>query len=85
MMYPMSASTMTTPMILATTIDRISFVDALRGLLYGPNRSDETVGSIPLLLVPHRPGRSEPRRVKRQDKNYLPLNCTRDEARRNAA
>lgn len=65
----------------AAPIGRISFVDALRWLLYCPLELE----SMPLLVVPHRPGRFEPRRRKRQDKNYLPLNCSREEARRKAA
>jgi len=89
-----------------TTIDRISFVDTLRWLIYSPTQPTPMRPTpmrptpmrptpmqptpmqptpVRLMQSPHRPGRSEPRRLKRQDKNYLPLNCSRAEARRKAA
>lgn len=65
----------------ALPIGRISFADALCCLLYASARGEPT----PLLRVPHRPWRTEPRRLKRQDKNYLPLTCPRAQATRKAA
>jgi hypothetical protein len=64
-----------------TSIARISFADALRCLLYGAAEP----GNTRLLHTPHRPGRTEPRRRKKQDKNYVPLTCPRSEARKKAA
>ena len=58
-------------------IDRISFKDALRWLLYEP-----TACSLPPLLThPHRPDRLEPRVVKRRNKHYPLLTRPRPELR----
>ena len=49
--------------------DRISFIDALRWLrTYSPGRE-----LIELIINPHRPGRVEPRKVKRRPKQYSRL------------
>ena len=60
-------------------VDRISFIDAVRWLaqaVYG--------GDMRLLLelVPDRPGRFEPRAVKRRPKEYDRLNKPRDVLRK---
>ena len=64
-------------------VERLSFIDALRWLaeaVYGPVE-------LKLRLVPHRPGRIEPRAVKRQPKEYDRLTkprhqyCNRREAK----
>ncbi len=60
---------------------RVSFADTLNLLLLG----HADLGVAHARVNPERPGRSEPRRLKRQNKNYLPLNCSRAEARRKAA
>jgi len=60
------------------SIDRISFIDAVRWLLYAP-----TASALPHLLTPpHRPDRLEPRAVKRRSKHYSLLNRPRDELRK---
>jgi hypothetical protein len=52
---------------------RISFVDALRWLLHaGPNTR-----LTPLIVLPERPGRCEPRVRKRRPKNYPPMSRPR--------
>jgi hypothetical protein len=59
-------------------VDRISFIDAVRWLadaVYGPTE-------LKLRLVPHRPGRYEPRAVKRRPKEYNRLNQPRDVLRK---
>jgi len=58
-------------------LDRISFVDALRWLC------DARDGDSPVKLIvnPHRPGRIEPRAVKRRRKQYDLLNRPRNELR----
>jgi hypothetical protein len=59
-------------------VERISFVDALRWLA-GP-ASD---GELPEFVVnPDRPGRVEPRVVKRRPKNYMRMTRTRAEWRK---
>lgn len=59
-------------------VDRISFADTLYWLRHaGPNDP-----LPPLLLVPYRPGRTEPRAVKRRRKEYDLLNRPRDQLRR---
>ena len=59
-------------------IDRISFIDALRWLLYEP-----TASSIPQLVTqPTRPDRYEPRVVKRRSKHYPLLTRPRPEMRK---
>jgi len=59
-------------------IDRISFIDALRWLLYEP-----TASSIPPLIIqPHRSDRLEPRVVKRRSKHYPLLTRPRPEMRK---
>jgi|CXWL01.1.fsa_nt_gi hypothetical protein len=58
--------------------DRISFIDALRWLAHAP--PDEP---LPALVVnPHRPGRLEPRAVKRRPKEYDRVNKPRAEMRK---
>jgi hypothetical protein len=59
-------------------VDRISFIDAVRWLadaIHG-------VPELKLRLVPHRPGRFEPRAVKRRPKEYDRLNRPRDVLRK---
>lgn len=54
-------------------VARISFIDAVRWLadaIHG-------VTELELQLIPHRPGRSEPRAVKRRPKQYARLNQPR--------
>jgi hypothetical protein len=61
-------------------IERLSFIDAVRWLaeaVYGPME-------LKLRLVPHRPGRFEPRAVKRRPKEYDRLNKPRDVFRKHA-
>ncbi len=55
-------------------IDRISFIDAVRWL------ADAIYGAVELKLrlVPNRPGRFEPRAVKRRPKEYDRLNQPRE-------
>jgi hypothetical protein len=60
---------------------RISFADTLHFLLLG---ADEP-SLAQITINPYRPGRFEPRRLKRQNKHYLPLNCFRAQARNYAA
>lgn len=58
--------------------DRISFIDALRWLTHTP--PDE---ALPALVVnPNRPGRLEPRAVKRRPKEYDRINKPRAEIRK---
>lgn len=59
-------------------VDRISFIDAVRWL------ADAVHGATPLKLrlVPYRPGRYEPRAVKRRPKEYDRLNQPRDVLRK---
>jgi IS4 transposase len=54
-------------------MDRISFIDALRWLAEAVQGPVE----LKLRLVPHRPGRLEPRAVKRRPKQYNRLNQPR--------
>jgi len=54
--------------------DRISFIDALRWL---QNANAETK-LIDLIINPYRPGRFEPRAIKRRPKQYALLNQPRD-------
>jgi|SoiMethySBSTD1v2_1073268.scaffolds.fasta_scaffold483313_1 DDE family transposase len=61
-------------------IERLSFIDAVRWLaeaVYAPTE-------LKLRLVPHRPGRIEPRAVKRRPKQYDRLNRPRDDFRKYA-
>jgi hypothetical protein len=61
-------------------VERLSFIDAVRWLaeaVYGPVE-------LKLRLVPDRPGRIEPRAVKRRPKEYDRLNRSRDVLRKNA-
>jgi hypothetical protein len=55
-------------------VARISFIDALRWLAEAAYRITE----LRLRLVPYRPGRFEPRAVKRRPKEYHRLNQPRD-------
>jgi putative transposase len=60
------------------SIDRVSFIDAVRWLadaVHGPTE-------LKLRLVPYRPGRYEPRAVKRRAKPYKYLNRLRDVLRK---
>ena len=59
---------------------RISFADTLHFLVLG----SATLSMEVIKINPQRPGRFEPRRLKRQNKNYLPLNCSRADARKKA-
>jgi hypothetical protein len=61
---------------------QVSFADTLQWLLLAGGGDDHLRW---ILINRPRPGRVEPRRLKRQRKNYLPLNCTRAQARRQAA
>ena len=59
-------------------VDRISFIDAVRWLadaIYG-------LAELKLRLIPDRPGRVEPRAVKRRPKEYNRLNQPRDVLRK---
>lgn len=56
---------------------RISFVDALRWLC----DARDVGGPVNLIVNPHRPGRIEPRAVKRRRKQYDLLNRSRNELR----
>jgi hypothetical protein len=59
-------------------VDRISFIDAVRWLaesIYG-------IKELKLRLVPNRPGRQEPRAIKRRPKSYDLLNAPRETLRK---
>jgi hypothetical protein len=59
-------------------VERVSFVDALRWLADAEDGED-----LPELVVnPDRPGRVEPRVVKRRPKNYMRMTRTRAEWRK---
>lgn len=62
-------------------VQRISFIDALRWLADAIHGAAE----LRLHLVPHRPGRFEPRAVKRRPKEYNRLNQPRDVLRKRLA
>lgn len=59
-------------------VERISFIDAVRWLADAIHGGAE----LKLRLVPHRPGRFEPRAVKRRPKEYDRLNQPRDVLRK---
>lgn len=59
-------------------VERISFVDALRWLADAIHGAAE----LKLHVVPHRPGRAEPRAVKRRPKEYNRLNQPRQTLRK---
>jgi hypothetical protein len=59
-------------------VERISFVDALRWLADAIHGAAE----LKLHIVPHRPGRAEPRAVKRRPKEYNRLNQPRQRLRK---
>jgi hypothetical protein len=59
----------------------MSFADTLHFLLLAAG----TTSPEQININPRRPGRFEPRRLKRQNKHYLPLNCSRADARKQAA
>lgn len=59
-------------------VERISFIDALRWLQQA--RADQRLGKLEVL--PHRPGRHEPRVRKRRPKEYDLMNRPRDELRK---
>jgi len=50
-------------------VDRISFIDALDALRYRPQR----LGCVELIVHPDRPGRHQPRRIKRPKDRYTYL------------
>jgi hypothetical protein len=58
-------------------VERISFIDALRWLQHAP--ADGNLRD--LAVLPHRPGRHEPRVRKRRPKEYDLMNRPRDELR----
>src|SRR5262245_20936388 len=59
-------------------VERVSFVDALRWLV-----ASDGAGELPALVVnPDRPGRVEPRVVKRRPKNFMSMTRTRAEWRK---
>jgi hypothetical protein len=60
------------------SIERISFIDAVRWLADAVHGFRE----LRLRLVPHRPGRFEPRAFKRRPKEYDRLNKPRDVLRK---
>lgn len=72
---------------------RISFVHALRAILsFAPTLAEAPPWKLPVIyqamlaeiarqVVPLRPGRQEPRAVRRDPKNYPSLRCTRQEWR----
>jgi Transposase DDE domain len=62
-------------------VDRISFIDALRWLMSALPGDP----LCPLVVNPHRPGRSEPRVKKRRDKNYRLMNRPRSELKKELA
>ena len=57
-----------------TPINRVSFIDALRWLCH----SATAAPLIILIINPHRPGRSQPRAIKRRPKQYDRLNKPRN-------
>jgi Transposase DDE domain len=59
-------------------VERISFVDALRWLCHSPAGADLTA----LIVNPHRPGRWEPRVIKRRLKEFLLMKKPRAELRK---
>jgi hypothetical protein len=59
------------------TADRVSLVDAVRWLI-GVEEADESV----LVVNPSRPGRVEPRVVKRRPKQYMRMTKPREELRK---
>ena len=61
----------------AAPADRVSFADALARLRWGGGG-----GWVDLELVPDRPGRAEPRVVKRRPKAFAAMTRPRDELRR---
>lgn len=67
--------------LLKVDAGRISFADTLHFLLLAA----ENTSVDRIKINPLRPGRYEPRRLKRQNKNYLPLDCSRADARKRAA
>jgi len=60
------------------SLQRVSFIDALRWLQCGANMSTLMF----IMLVPHRPGRIEPRAVKRRPKPFKFLTESRSNARK---
>ena len=60
---------------------RVSFADTLQWLILSSADSSENN----VIINPLRPHRIEPRRLKRQNKNFLPFNSTRAEARKAVA
>ena len=61
------------------SVERISFIDAVRWLAEAVDGPRE----LKLRLVPHRPGRLEPRAVKRRPREYDRLNRPRNILRKN--
>jgi hypothetical protein len=60
------------------SVDRISFIDAVRWLADAVHGAAE----LQLRLIPLRPGRFEPRAIKRRPKQYGRLNQPRDVLRK---
>ena len=58
--------------------DRISFIDALDALRHRPLR----IPLLRLIVNPHRPGRTEPRAIKRRKDRYTMLTRPRDQLRK---
>lgn len=56
--------------------DRISFIDALEALCHGGPR---VAATLKLLVNPHRPGRHQPRVIKRRKDRYTYMTRPRDE------
>jgi hypothetical protein len=52
-------------------VDRISFIDALDALRY--RAASRAADCIVLIVNPHRPGRHQPRRIKRPKDRYTYL------------
>ncbi len=63
------------------SVERISFIDAVRWLA----DAAYSITELKLRLVPDRPGRFEPRAVKRRPKSYKHLNQPRDVLRKRLA
>ena len=64
-----------------TEPERVSFADTLQWMILSASCWTE----YDIIINATRPDRIEPRRLKSQRKNYLPLNCSRTKARKLAA
>jgi len=58
--------------------DRISFIDALHALRHRPHE----VAWLPLIVNPNRPGRDQPRVIKRRKDRYTMMTKPRDQLRK---